>query len=279
MDESTDITAQAQLLIFKRFLNESSITEELLACISFETTTRSEDIFNGINKFFTKNNLDWNKVIKCSMDGAPSLMEKNIGLQRILSREYFHIKINHCIIHCQNLASKDLSLNFSDVMQVVISTVNYVKARDLNSRMFKQLCITENSNHHTSLMHTAINATLEKVFLLFLLRSCSFLQDKGHKNVRYFHDPYFLARLALFTDIFKDLNNNTELQGKGKWVFDFQSSIKAFVSKIQILREGKTNNYSYFCHFQEFNATIDVDFHEELDLEEAKKDLLDYLRI
>ena len=37
------------------------------------------------------------------------------------------------------------------------------------------------------------------------------------------------------------------------------------------------NNYSHFCHFQEFNATIDIDFHEELDLEEAKKDLLDYL--
>ena len=46
---------------------------------------------------------------------------------------------------------------------------------------------------------------------------------------------------------------------------------------MQILREAKTNNYSHFCYFQEFNATIDVDFHEELYLEEAKKDLLDYL--
>ena len=58
VDESTDITAQAQFLIFGRFLKESSITEELLACISLETTTRSEDIFNGIDKFFTENNLD-----------------------------------------------------------------------------------------------------------------------------------------------------------------------------------------------------------------------------
>ena len=142
MDESTDITAQTQLLIFRRFLKESSITEELLACISLETTTRGKDIFNGIDKFFTENNLDWNKVIECSMDGTPSVMGKNIGLLGILSREYPHIKINHCIIHRQSMASKDLSPNFSDVMQVVISTVNYVKARDLNSR------ITKNSNHH-----------------------------------------------------------------------------------------------------------------------------------
>ena len=32
---------------------------------------RGESIFNGIDKFFTENNLDWNKVIECSMDGAP----------------------------------------------------------------------------------------------------------------------------------------------------------------------------------------------------------------
>ena len=69
------------------------------------------------------------------------MMGKNTGLLEILSREYPHIKINHCIIHCQSLARKDLSPNFSNVLHVVISTVNYVKARDLNSRMFKQLCI------------------------------------------------------------------------------------------------------------------------------------------
>ena len=52
VDESTDITAQAQLLIFGRFLKKSLITEELLACISCETPTRNKDIFNGIDKFF-----------------------------------------------------------------------------------------------------------------------------------------------------------------------------------------------------------------------------------
>ena len=106
------------LLIFGRFLKESSITKELLVCISLETTTRGEDIFNNIDKFFTENNLDWNKVIECSMDGAPSMMGKNIGLLGTLSRKYPHIKINHCVIHRQSLASKDLSPNFSDVMQV-----------------------------------------------------------------------------------------------------------------------------------------------------------------
>ena len=86
-------------------------------------------------------------MIECSMDGAPSIIEKNIELLGVLLREYPQIKINHCIIHRQSLASKDLSPNFFDVMHVIISTGNYVKARDLNFCMFKQLCITENFNH------------------------------------------------------------------------------------------------------------------------------------
>ncbi|XP_077965514.1 zinc finger BED domain-containing protein 5-like [Styela clava] len=120
VNESTDTTAQAQLLIFGRFLKGSSVTEELLACISPETTTRGEDIFSGIDKFFTENNLNWNKVIECSIDGAPSMMGKNIGVLGILSREYPHIKINHCKIHRPNWASKNLSPNFSDEFNAMI---------------------------------------------------------------------------------------------------------------------------------------------------------------
>ena len=120
---------------------------------------------------------------------------------------------------------------------------------------------------------------MERVFLL-RRELATFLRDKGHENAHYFHDTHFLARLALLADIFEHVNQlNTELQGKRKWAFDFPSSIKAFVSKMQILRkEAETNNYSRFRHFQEFNAAIDVDFHEELDFGEAKKDLLDYLK-
>ena len=284
VDESTDITSQPQLLIFGRFLKESSVIEELLTCISLETTTKGEDIFNAVDKFFTENNLDWSKVIECSMDGAPSMMGKNIGVRGILSRKHPHIKTNHCIIHRQSLASKDMSPNFADVMQVVISTVNYVKARDLNSRMFKQLCVTENSNHHTLLMHTAVRwlsrgKTLERVFLL-RRELATFLQDQGHKNACYFRDPHFLARLALLTDVFEHINKlNTELQGKEKWVFDLQGAIKAFVSKLQIIQEeAEADSYSHLHHYLEFTATKDIDFDEALDLAEEKQDLLKYLQ-
>ena len=103
--------------------------------------------------------------------------------------------------------------------------------------MFKQLCITENFSNYTLLIHTAVRwlsrQKTSKRVILFCRELATFLQDKGHKNGCCFHDPHFLARLALLTDVFEHVNKlNTELQGKGKWVFNFQSSKKAFVSKI-----------------------------------------------
>ena len=62
-------------------------------------------------------------------------------------------------------------------------------------------------------------------------------------------------------------------------MFDLQGAIKAFVSKLQILRkEAEADSYSHFHHYLEFTATKDIDFNEALDLAEEKQDLLDYLQ-
>ena len=117
---------------------------------------------------------------------------------------------------------------------------------------------------------------MERAFLL-CRELATFLQDKEHKNASYFHDPHFTARLALLTDVFDHVEKlNTELQGQEKWVFELQRAIKAFVSKLQILREEVTaNSYSHFHHYIEFTATIDIDFCEALELNEERQDLLD----
>ena len=74
---------------------------------------------------------------------------------------------------------------------------------------------------HTSVRWLSWGKTLERVFLL-CRELATFLQDKRHKNARYFHDPHFLARLALLTDVFKHVNRlNNEFQEKAKRVFDF----------------------------------------------------------
>ena len=44
--------------------------------------------------------------------------------------------------HC--LASKDLSVELSDVFDVVVKTVYFIKGNALNTRLFSSLCKDEN---------------------------------------------------------------------------------------------------------------------------------------
>ena len=81
-----------------------------------------------------------------------------------------HNKINFFINHQQSEISEGKSPSFSDDVQVLIFAVNYVKAKDLNFCVFIQLCITNDSDHSTFFMHTAVKwlprgKTLENVYL------------------------------------------------------------------------------------------------------------------
>lgn len=45
LDESTDLSDDAQLMTYVRYQGQEDIQEELLFCRSLQTTTRGEDIF------------------------------------------------------------------------------------------------------------------------------------------------------------------------------------------------------------------------------------------
>jgi len=109
-----------------------------------------------MDTFFSENQFDWDRVVECCIDGAPSMMGRNIGYRSILQRKYPHIHINNCIIHREASASKELSSAFNEVMQVVIKVINFVKSKDLNRRIFKYLCSTENAEHSTLLLDTSV---------------------------------------------------------------------------------------------------------------------------
>jgi len=66
---------------------------------------------------------------------------------------------------------KEFSSAFNEVMQAVTKVVNFVKSRDLNCWLFKDLCSTENAEHSTLLLYTAVRwlsrgNTLKRVFIL-----------------------------------------------------------------------------------------------------------------
>ena len=51
VDESTDITGKAQLLVFIRFIDDESIVEDFLCCKELPETTKGQGIFDVINSY------------------------------------------------------------------------------------------------------------------------------------------------------------------------------------------------------------------------------------
>ena len=51
LDESTDVTNCAQLLIFVRYVGKEGVKEEFLMNVALEATTKGDDIFQMVNFF------------------------------------------------------------------------------------------------------------------------------------------------------------------------------------------------------------------------------------
>ena len=153
-------------------------------------------------------------------------------------------------------------------MVITITVINFVKARDLNARLFKKFCEENDAQYETLLFHNTVRClsrgrALKRV-LLHREELYQFLTKKGHINATKFNDPHFLAKLAFLTDVFTNMNFlNTNLQGRGKFVFELHSSIRGFINKLGVLREEAIqDNFIHFEYFLElvcFLSDNDID--------------------
>ena len=73
LDESTDVSGLAQLMVFIRFIHNEKITEQYLCCLDL-LRTRGEDVFRALNTFMQENKLSWLNCVVICTDGAPSMV-------------------------------------------------------------------------------------------------------------------------------------------------------------------------------------------------------------
>ncbi|XP_064108016.1 general transcription factor II-I repeat domain-containing protein 2A-like [Macrobrachium nipponense] len=84
-DESTDVTSTAQLLVFVRGVTEDfSIHEELVGLSSLKGQTTGSDLLNGLLEQISVIELDLDKLVGISTDGAPAMIGKQNGLVQLL---------------------------------------------------------------------------------------------------------------------------------------------------------------------------------------------------
>ncbi|UYV84513.1 EPM2AIP1 [Cordylochernes scorpioides] len=86
LDESTDVSDTAQVLIYIRGVDKSyEVHEELLDMYSIHGTTTGTDIFKGVEMAINKKNLRW-KNLKCiTTDGGKNMSGKDKGVVALVS--------------------------------------------------------------------------------------------------------------------------------------------------------------------------------------------------
>ena len=157
LDESTDITNCGQLLVYVRFTENDIVKTELLMSKEVSGTTKGKDIFNIVDEFFKKNDLEWSKLFDCTTDGAPAMLGRKSAFQSYVKAVLPEIIFTHCFIHRFAFCAKVLSPELLSCLQQIVKIVNFVKTSALNTRLFAKLCADLGSDHKCLLFYTEVH--------------------------------------------------------------------------------------------------------------------------
>lgn len=250
LDESCDVRDTAQLLVFVRGITDFKITEELAAMRPMKGTTTGSDLFTEVNACMDTLGLKWDRLAGVTTDGCPSLTGKNVGLLKRMQDKVSEIDADqklvflHCIIHQHVLCKSVLKINH--VIDVVTKIVNFIRARALNHRQFVALLEEHESEHsdisyQTAVRWLSLGKVLKRVWDL-KAEIQEFCEKKG-KDIPELSDEDWMADFAFAVDVTTLMNElNTKLQGKGLFVHEMHSLVKAFMRKIQFLSSQLESN-------------------------------------
>ena len=123
-------------------------------------------------------------------DGAPAMKGCKSGLRGLIKSVSPHIAFTHCMLHKHALVSKMLPSLLADVLKIIVETVNFVRGRALNHRIFKQLYKEMDAKFKVFLYHTEVGRlSWGKVMnCVFNLRAelLEFLKNHNHRHSKHF---------------------------------------------------------------------------------------------
>ncbi|XP_061127419.1 general transcription factor II-I repeat domain-containing protein 2B-like [Syngnathus typhle] len=212
--------------------------------------TTGSDLFMELNACMDTLGLRWDRLAGVTTDGCPNLTGKNVGLLKRMQDKVSEIDADqklvflHCIIHQHVLCKSVLKINH--VIDVVTKIVNFIRARALNHRQFVALLEEHESEHsdisyQTAVRWLSLGKVLKRVWDL-KAEIQEFCEKKG-KDIPELSDEDWMADFAFAVDVTALMNElNTKLQGKGLFVHEMHSLVKAFMRKIQFISSQLESN-------------------------------------
>lgn len=255
LDESTDVANKAQLLVYIRFISEEKIVEEVLFCKAMTGRTTGKDIFRILDDYMEQNSIDWSRCVGVCTDGAAAMTGKRSGVIAFIKEKAPNVVSTHCMLHREALVAKRIDDELYQVLQVVVKTVNYVKAHPMKDRLFEALCHEMDADFHGLLLHSEVRwlsrgAVLNRVFAL-RRELAVFLSSHKSDLCIYFEDKSWMLKLAYLSDIFQHLNVlNKSMQGLELCILNVQDKVRAFMQKLSLweakCQEGVTEMFPFY---------------------------------
>ncbi|XP_046683452.1 general transcription factor II-I repeat domain-containing protein 2A-like [Homalodisca vitripennis] len=174
--------------------------------------------------------------------------------------------ILHCIIHQQALCGKNLEI--SEVMEIVVKTVNYIRSSFQKHRQFKAFLSEIDSNYpdvpyHCEVRWLSRGKVLQRFFELHEAIDIFMIEQGRQEPV--LSNPVWLWKLAFLVDITVHINClNLKLQGPNSLITDAYHHVNAFRKKLALFEKQLNNkNLDHFETCQKCVSEASVPFPSE----------------
>lgn len=262
VDESTDVSDNAQLLVYIRFLNreKNQFCEDLLGVTPLQTTTKGEDIYLAIKEMLAKRGIEPKQVISITTDGAPAMIGREKGAVARLKEDNADLISYRCIIH-QAVLCSTLSDEYAEVMKTMMKIINFLRASSSCQHcMLREFLKEVDTNSDDLLLHNNVRwlskgRVLER-FWSIRHEVTAFLEQLESQKAANFsvflNDEKNMGIVAFLADIMSHLNGlNLQLQGKNNSICDLMTAVRSFQRKLQVYKEDLQGDYTHFPKVKE----------------------------
>lgn len=257
VDEFTDVSDNAQLLVFVRFFNKDKeeFCEDLLGVTPLQTSTRGEVIYLAIKEMLKKRAIELKQVVSITTDGAPAMVGRERGAVARMKDDNPQLISYHCIIH-QSVLCSTLSDEYAEVMNTMMRMINFLRASSSHQhRMLREFLREVDANADDLLLHNNVRwlskgRVLERFWSIRGEIAAFLAQLKNQKATTFsifLEDDKKMDIVAFLVDITSHLNElNLKLQGKDNSVCDLMTAVRSFQRKLVLFREDLLADCAHF---------------------------------
>ena len=211
-----------------------TLTEDILFCKYVKTRATAEELFNILDTYLAERDILWENCVGFCSDGAQTMAGKINGLQALIKR----VAPDAQWMKRSRQGSSVPDLN--EILNEVVSVVNFIKTRPLKARLFSALCEEMEADHKAVLFHSEARwlsrgKVLSRVFELRAESRLFLEEERMYEVASKFTDDIFLIKLAYLSNVFEKLNElNLQLQGKDKPLPHLAYKITGFTRKLEV---------------------------------------------